>query len=73
MYFDFTLEEFHQYKGNWLLYRSMGHLNESGAFVSPLSYTEAQGLPKRQVEMFLQFDELADKMIRQINKKKGMK
>ena len=55
------------------MYRSMGHLNESGAFVSPLSYTEAQGLPKRQVEMFLQFDELADKMIRQINKKKGMK
>lgn len=54
-----------------MLYRAMGHFNESGAFVPPLSYLEAQQLPKRTVEMFMHFDEYAEKMLRQINKNKG--
>ena len=49
----------------------MGYLNENGAFVPPLSYMEAQQMPKRQIELFMVFDEYADKMLRQINKNKG--
>ena len=71
MYLEFTIEEFHQHKGNWLLYRGMGHINENGSFVPTLSYVEAQQFPKRQIELFMIFDEYADKMLRQINKNKG--
>ena len=69
MFFDFTMDEFNEHKGNWLLYRSLGHQTDSGVFVSPLSYNEAQAMPKRQVEMFMQLDEIAEKMIRQLSKK----
>ncbi len=44
-------------------------MNEQGVFVSPLSYLEAQQLPHRQVQLFLMFDDLASKMLKQINKK----
>ena len=48
-------------------------MDANGAFVPPLSYLEAQQLPKRMIEMFMAFDECAEKMIRQINKPKGKK
>ena len=53
------------------MYRGMGHMSEGGAFVPPLSYAEAQQMPKREIELFMIFDEYAEKMIRQITKNKG--
>ena len=69
---DFTIEEFHLYKGNWLLYRGMGHTDENGAFISPLTYFEAQQMPKREIEIFMRLDDLASKTIRSQTRKKGL-
>lgn len=71
MYLEFTMDEFHQHKGNWLLYRAMGEINANGSFVPPLSYFEAQQMPKRTMQLFMIFDDYADRMLRTINKKKG--
>jgi hypothetical protein len=49
----------------------MGSVNEAGAFIPPLSYLEAQQMPKRTIELFMRFDEYAEKMIRVIYKQKG--
>jgi hypothetical protein len=70
LYFDFTLDEFHEHKGNWLLYRSMGHLSDAGQFIPPISYHEAQAMPKREIEIFMCLDEIAEKTLRQMTKKK---
>jgi hypothetical protein len=70
LFFDFTLDEFHEHKGNWLLYRSMGHMSDAGQFVPPISYHEAQAMPKREIEIFMCLDEIAEKTLRQMTKKK---
>jgi len=48
----------------------MGHMSDAGQFIPPISYHEAQSMPKREIEMFMYFDEIAEKTLRQMTKKK---
>jgi hypothetical protein len=64
------MDEFYRYRGDWLLYRSLGHFSDAGAFIPPLSYADAQQMPKRQVEMFMEFDDITDRLQKQMSKKK---
>ena len=53
---NFTLEAFYKYRDEWILYRSLGHETESGAWVSPLSYLEALTMPKEKIDVFQGLD-----------------
>ena len=53
---DFTLESFRKYKGEWLLYRAIGHETDGGAWVSPLSFEEAKKYPKEKLDVFQGLD-----------------
>jgi len=60
-----TIEDFHRHKGNWLLWRNLGHYSDSGAWIPPASYTEAMRLPKRMLDVFFELDTWLDKMMKQ--------
>lgn len=67
---DFTLEAFHKYKRDWLLYRSLGHKTDGGMWVSPLSYEYARGAPKEMLDVFQGLDYFLAQMEKKRAKKK---
>ena len=67
------IEDFHKYKGDWLLWRNLGHYNESGAWVAPVSFNEAMELPKVMLDVFFELDNLIQKMMKQMTKKRNGK
>jgi len=66
-----TIEQFHLHKGNWLLWRNLGHFDQSGSWVAPVSFVEAQSLPKDMLDTFFELDNLVSKTIKQTAKKNG--
>lgn len=68
---DISPEEFDIYKDDWMLWRALGTYNGSGAWVAPVSFLEAQDLPKRQLDVFFALDDFLDRMYQQKAKQKA--
>lgn len=49
---DLSLENFEKYKSKWLKYRRAGSRDAAGNFISPISYLEAEQLPKSMMDTF---------------------
>jgi hypothetical protein len=67
---DFTLEAFYRYRDEWLLYRSLGHETDAGAWVSPLSFSEVLSMPKEKIDVFQGLDHFFAQMQKHNAKKK---
>ena len=63
-------EDFLEYKSIWLLWRNLGHVTEGGSFVPPISFMEADQLPKVMLDVFFELDSWIDKMMRELAKRK---
>lgn len=68
---DIDLDAFHAHRDNWTLWRALGHYSPSGSWVTPVSFLEAQQLPKEALDVYLMLDDLLGRMQRQFNKKKA--
>lgn len=63
-------DAFLRYRGNWLLWRALGHKTSDGLWVAPLSFAEANHYPKQMIDIFLELDRLYGKMERTYLKNK---
>jgi hypothetical protein len=54
-----------------LLWRTLGWYTESGAWVAPVSFVEAQNMPKKMLKTFLTLDDVLSRMERQVIAKKN--
>jgi hypothetical protein len=61
------------YKDDWLLWRTLGYTDADGMWIAPVSFLEAQSLPKAMLNVFLQLDDILFRMQQQILKKKRPK
>jgi hypothetical protein len=68
--YDIDYDAFLKYKGSWLLWRSLGRRDASGNWEPPLSFVEADQLPKDKIDFFLSMDEVFRKKLAQLSKKK---
>jgi hypothetical protein len=68
---DISIEAFRKHRGDWLLWRNLGHFEQSGAWVAPVSFTEAYSMPKEMLDVFFELDGLLAKMQKQLAKKHG--
>lgn len=59
-----NLEAFQKYKDKWLYWRA---LKDEG---KPVSFVEAKSLPKDELDVYLELDNIFDKMIAQKKAKK---
>lgn len=66
--FEIDYSDFLKYRDDWKLWRSLGHFTDSGAWVAPVSFQEAQALPMDMIQVFFTLDNLLERM--QNNKKK---
>lgn len=53
-----TIENFTRYKDAWLRYRQIGNFDANGNFMSPISFLEAEQLPKVMMDTFNELDHL---------------
>lgn len=65
------LNDFHAYRDNWTLWRTLGHFSESGSWVAPVSFIEAQTMPKPMLDVFLTLDDIIGRMQKQYAEKKA--
>jgi len=65
---DLDIKTFRKYKKGWLLWRSSGHVDSSGSFVSPVSFIEARQMPKDELDLYFLLDDLLAIRQRQTNK-----
>ncbi|GIK43988.1 MAG: hypothetical protein BroJett011_78210 [Chloroflexota bacterium] len=64
-FLEFEFADYVRYKDNWIVWRSLGHVDANGTWVAPVSFTEALRLPAKMLEVFFYLDDLVDKMARQ--------
>ena len=64
--YDIDEDSFHKYKGSWLLWRSLGRYDSNGSFAPPLSFLEADSLPKSKIDFFLAMDDILATKQRQL-------
>ncbi len=64
------IEDFYKYRGDWLLWRDLGHLDEYGSWVAPASFMEATQMPKAMLDTFFLLDDWIYKLMKQENKQK---
>lgn len=69
--YDIDDNAFRKYKGSWLLWRSLGRYDGNGGWEPPLSFVEADELPKDKVDFFLAMDDILSKKQKQLTKKKA--
>jgi len=62
------MPDFLEHRDNWILWRSLGHEVE-GQWVAPVSFKEAQEMPKKMLDTFLTLDNYFGKMSKQWAKK----
>ncbi len=67
---DITLEQFHRYRDDWLLWRALGHYVDE-SWVAPVSFVEASEMAKEMIDTFKTLDDLIGRMRRQFQKKKA--
>jgi hypothetical protein len=70
---DTTLDNFERFKGKWLRYRRVGSFDANGNFRAPISFLEAEQLPKIMIDTFRELDFLYAIAQRIAAKEKGAK
>jgi hypothetical protein len=53
-----------------MLWRSLGYYSDSGSWVPPVSFLEAQQLSKPMLDVFMKLDDILDRMREQALAKK---
>lgn len=71
--YEIDFDAFQKYKGSWLLWRALGNYDANGNWGAPLSFVEADQLPKDKIDFFLQMDDIVKKKQAQLTKKKANK
>lgn len=66
-------EDYRDYKDEWILWRTLGRYDSNGVWVAPVSFLEAELLPKRKLDLFFSLDNIFEIMRKQNAKKKGRK
>ena len=66
-----SYEDFLEYKSEWILWRSLGAYNQDNVWVAPVSFVEAENMPKRKLDAFLILDDLLELMRKQLVRKKS--
>jgi hypothetical protein len=69
-YENISIEDFFRFREDWIVWRNLGHADNNGAWVAPVSFLEAQQLPTKMIGTFFVLDDLVSEMIKQ-NKNKG--
>lgn len=65
--------DFLEYKDDWILWRALGHTNEAGSWVAPISFLEAQRIPDRMLNIFFTLDDMLGRLQRQKEKQRSKK
>jgi hypothetical protein len=65
--------DFLQYRDAWTLYRRLGHYDSGGAWVPPISFTEALEMPKTMLAVFQELDHFLSQMQKHQAAKQGKK
>lgn len=68
---EISHESFLKYRDAWKLYRSLGHYDSGGAWVPPISFTEAVEMPAEMLNVFQELDHFLAQMQRHLAAKKG--
>ncbi len=71
---NFTYDEFEQVRDEWVLWRSLGHIDASGAWIPPITFDRLDTMPLRKLKIFLELDANLAKLAKQrtqIEKKYG--
>jgi len=64
-FLEFEYDDFLRHRDDWLLWRNLGHVDTNGAWIAPVSFTEAQQLPAKMLNVFFSLDNLVEKMMKQ--------
>lgn len=64
-----TYLDFIENKDEWILWRTLGHYTDNGAWVPPVSFLEAELMPKRKLDAFFALDNLVELMRKQQRRK----
>lgn len=54
--------DFMRYRGDWKLWRALGSRDTEGNWHAPISYLEAQKLPKAMLDIFFILDDYFERM-----------